>query len=704
MSTFASTFCLSRSQVVQPVPSLLRTKLVTISVTDLERLTQRVDQLEGVVRALYPVVQRLRAEVGVLTEQGSAGPSPDASTTSSGPYDAAVSEPASPPIPTPARAPDTVRNADMTRPPPAPSRPPGIATHQLDLEAVVGRYGTLALATMCILFGVGAFVRWAIARGFLGPAVRVALGLIAAAGVAGIGLRLRRHGAQRFGHILLALALAIVHVDAWGAGPMLDLVSSPVALGAAAIASASLAWLALVDAEPAIFSVGVGGALLAPFVTATQEPHVVALLAFGYLVIAISVWAVRDRGWAIPVAILALGSIVYAGAAAHVPQRDWEAPVAFLPSAFALACAGTAMFVLPPPHRSTLAQGALAALWSALGVLTAHGSIASGVVGGAALGTILAYATVPRLGGAAVRTLLGACLLPLALLGDALWVVPPVSVDRALVMAGWGVGAVIAAVVYSGLQSRGAAGATDASLDIGRSLAIAIAGLEGGAALVIACGERHPVLATVLLAMYSAVLAVVAAQRAWPSALLPIFVGLGAAALWSWALLAARVNFTYLPFLTRPSVAAAATVAGWGVAAAMLGRAHWLQPASRPTVAASESDAVLRALRLMPAVLLFLWARQELLGVVSSEVATCLLIAYYAAAGVTAVYVGRVRANRPLRHAGLAIAAYAALKTFGEAWQLSVALRIVSYLSAGIFLLAVAYWYRALDGREPIER
>jgi hypothetical protein len=40
---------------------------------------------------------------------------------------------------------------------------------------------------------------------------------------------------------------------------------------------------------------------------------------------------------------------------------------------------------------------------------------------------------------------------------------------------------------------------------------------------------------------------------------------------------------------------------------------------------------------------------------------------------------------------------YAAIKAVAEASHLGVALRTGSYLLAGAFLLAVAYWYRGVD-------
>jgi hypothetical protein len=87
----------------------------------------------------------------------------------------------------------------------------------LDLEALIGRYGTIALATLALLAGMGAFLTWAISHGLLGPTPRVVLGAIGAATVAGIGWWLRSRGTVRFGNTLLALALALLHLDLWAA-------------------------------------------------------------------------------------------------------------------------------------------------------------------------------------------------------------------------------------------------------------------------------------------------------------------------------------------------------------------------------------------------------------------------------------------------------------------------------------------------------
>jgi hypothetical protein len=108
------------------------------------------------------------------------------------------------------------------------------------LEALVGRYGTVALAVLLLLMGLGAFLTWAIANVSISPAARVGLGALGGGALAAAGVALRaRADAEGSGRAVSAtccspLALAAVHVDAWGAGPALGLVPPAVSLAVAA--------------------------------------------------------------------------------------------------------------------------------------------------------------------------------------------------------------------------------------------------------------------------------------------------------------------------------------------------------------------------------------------------------------------------------------------------------------------------------------
>ena len=141
------------------------------------------------------------------------------------------------------------------------------ATGGLELESVVGRYGTLMLGAFVILLGVGTLIVWAVQRGLLSPEVRVADGAVAGGCVGAAGLHFRRKGEVRYGNVLLALSLAMTDVVAWGAGPRLHIVPSGVALPVVDLVALALAALATQDGSEFLFGVAVAGALSAPFIT-----------------------------------------------------------------------------------------------------------------------------------------------------------------------------------------------------------------------------------------------------------------------------------------------------------------------------------------------------------------------------------------------------------------------------------------------------
>ena len=110
-----------------------------------------------------------------------------------------------------------------------------------------------------------------------------------------------------------------------------------------------------------------------------------------------------------------------------------------------------------------------------------------------------------------------------------------------------------------------------------------------------------------------------------------------------------------------------------------------------------EATQTRTAVRLAGSAVTFLWGNTELSHAYSADIATFLLVVYYAVVGVGAIFVGRAREIRILRQVGLGLAIFAALKAIAEALSLAIGLRVGSYLLAGLFLLAVAYWYRETE-------
>lgn len=621
---------------------------------------------------------------------------------------------------------------------------PGGATP--DLEAVVGRYGTVAVAALFVLLAAGAFLTWAVANYDLTPAARLGLGAAATAALAGAGLWLRARpvpaaavdgddadhaGARRFGDVLLALALAVTHVVAWAAGPYLRLVPPAAALGIAAAASAALAALAWRARQQALFLVGVGGALAAPFVTGSAEDYPGALRVYGWLVLSTALLAVprggaeRDR-WRGAFRLLALGGATYTAAhfggplamaaignPAGLALPGWML-ARLAPAVFALAVAavplGLALRPRPaadsadvasPDPRAPLAGLALAYLLAgavALALLAVDGPGATGWTLALALaGTLMAHAALapltapaltprppdPRRSRRGLTPVAAALALPLLGLTAALAGLDRVTgVAGALTAALWtAVGAAAAMRTWQQVPPAPA----DAPRPPLPSAHAAAAGFAAALVPVFLFSGRD-VLRVTALAAVVAIGALTLRPLRHPLALLAPALTAGAAAAWAWTLLDARPRYAYVPFVTSASLAAGAVVAAW----AFLARRVWRDGAG---VFPTGERRLLVALALVVAIG---WGREELAHAVAPDVATVLLIAYFAVVGIASIALGRARRLPVARQVGLALALYAAVKALLQASQLdAVGLRILSYLVVGGFFLGIAYWYRA---------
>ena len=549
----------------------------------------------------------------------------------------------------------------------------------------MGRYGTLALGALALVMALGAWLSWAIENYRLSDTARVAAGALAALTVGGIGLWLRGRGAARYGNVLLGIALALVHVDAWGAGPMLHVVPTPVALALAAAASAALAVLAYRNDEESLFLIGVGGALAAPFVTTDGRGSVPLLLLYGWVVLGGSIYALRGRAWRWAHWLVVNGAAAYAtvGAVNDPPAgAPWYLRDA--PLFFALNVAATAWAGEPAERR----RGVLARrlLYVALLPAFIYHDLPAAAVDRVALafaGTVLGYLAL-RGAGDGRSALVDRLALPLLFGSAALAAVLAASAPAAGgagVALLWAGAAVAAPFLWPGTRDE-------------RAADLAVAGVASAVALPVGldgAGSAAPAALAAHAALFALVL-----RREWHALVaVPVALSLAVATAWSWILLAVRPHYDYPPFATPASLAAAATVAA-GCAASWL----VVRRAMRDGGGGLGARAVLLVGAVGPA-LAVLWGSQELAYAVSPAVASFALIAFWAAAGVTAILVGRARGIAAARQAGLGLSILAALKAVGQASdEQSIGLRIGSYLVVGVFLLAVAYWYRAVPEPE----
>jgi uncharacterized membrane protein len=632
---------------------------------------QRLAVLEQHVRKLYEQIGALREELrtrdGVAPAPATAAaPAPSltaepAARVEEAPRVAASAEPA------PAPPPESPPAPPRPKPPRDPNRSRGQAP-DVDLEKLLGRYGTIAVASLAILMGVGTFLSWAIEHGLLGPTVRVVLGFIGAGIVAAVGLWVREKRDVRFGNVLLALALAIVHVDSWAAGPYLQVISTVAALTIAALASAALAALALTSEERTLFAIGFAGAMLAPFVTAREPGSVVQLLTYGWVVIALSLFAIRERGW-VPVLWLTVASaLVYVGAAAagpHNADSSWLATHA--PVLFAFACTAAGLLFARDTLRSKLALAFLLIACVATLGYSIHAQrleLAFSLVG-----TVASYLIARELETDEGWLVIGNVVLPLCFLLATIFSASDRSIQA---LAGAALAVVASLLAWEDEDER--------------AEHLFVACIASGIAILAYLAD-YDTRCVAALALHAALFTFFLRSTRAKLLLPPIVLGLTIATAWTFILLDARHPYAYTPFATIPSLLALVATSAW----------TWLAYAVRPVSVGeiTEDDALLGIASAVTIAVAFFWIRQELANAWSADTASFALIIYYAVAGLVLIFAGRVRGVGQLRVAGLGLAFLAGFDAIVETSQIgSVGLRVGARILVGAFLAAVAYWYR----------
>ena len=597
----------------------------------------------------------------------------------------------------PASEPPVAAATPRRRPTPIPSANP---PHSF--EQAVGRYGTIAVATITVLVGVGIFLNWAIERHLLSPEVRVVLGYLGAIGLAIGGIRLRIRGTREFGNVLLAMALGIVHLVCWSAGPLLHVLPSSVALAIGFVASMVLTEFALRHEEEALCAIGFGGAALAPFITSEDSTNVLALAVYGVIVLALSAAALRDRPWEMArnVTMGSFAVYVVALATTHAAHTAWPQLVNRLAILFPITVLLAIIPLTHSRHRRTLVRFATAGV--AVGGLLRedHSSLWSIVliVGAAviAIGALDLFRSdsVEREAeseadpeAARRNAFIDALALPLVLFLAAIVATPLArSTQSATMGAVWAVLALFM-THRNRAESEGDMYATTAALT---ALWIVPAAFSPDQ-------EFSRVLGAVVMGI---ALLLVGARMARQPLVAGGLASLAIASLWALAVLDNRPSFSYVPFVNWASIVTVIVIGGWLVALRITGRAGFLPMLSAQTRATLNVVVVIGA-----AGTAFLWGRAELVGAWNATASTALLIMYYAATGTLMIWLGRERHVKSLRVIGLLLTLLAAGKALVEAFHVpNVAVRITVFFAVSAFLIAVGYWYRggADGGQEPL--
>ena len=114
-----------------------------------------------------------------------------------------------------------------------------------NIEEKIGQYWLNRVGIVAILIGVSYFLKYAFENNWIGPAGRIAIGLLAGMGLVLWSERFRKRGYAAFSYSLKAVGIGTLYLSLWGAYQVYHLIPSSAAFVAMIIVTAAtmaLAW------------------------------------------------------------------------------------------------------------------------------------------------------------------------------------------------------------------------------------------------------------------------------------------------------------------------------------------------------------------------------------------------------------------------------------------------------------------------------
>jgi uncharacterized membrane protein len=241
------------------------------------------DQLEALraqVAALTARVYQLEQLSGISAE-----PEPQpASTTQQRPAVPATSPTLQPSLSAQPGA--GSRPPQAAAPSPTPFRqsnvnlPSTLTKQDAGLEKTIGQFWLNRIGIVALLVGVSYFLKYAFENNWIGPAGRIAIGLLAGIGLIVWSEKFRSRGHAAFSYSLKAAGIGTLYLSLWGAFQVYHLIPAAAAFGAMVIVTAATIVLALTQDAELLASFALAGGFATPVLLSTGENHEVALFSY----------------------------------------------------------------------------------------------------------------------------------------------------------------------------------------------------------------------------------------------------------------------------------------------------------------------------------------------------------------------------------------------------------------------------------------
>lgn len=221
-----------------------------------------------------------------------------------------------------------VEEAPETPPPPPSEQPEPAAAavaekgerSYVDLEFWLGGRGLLLLGVAALVLAVSFVVKEAIARGWMGPTVRVLLG--SGVGVLAVlaGERIRGLGYRIYGLWLAAGGFSAIYLSVWAAAVLYALVSAPLGFLLMVVVVTAAAVLGLLRGSESFVALAALGGYLAPLLVRVETASNLFGLGYLSLLSAAGFWVAYRGGWVYLGAVAVAGGTILSIAGAGDPH------------------------------------------------------------------------------------------------------------------------------------------------------------------------------------------------------------------------------------------------------------------------------------------------------------------------------------------------------------------------------------------------
>ena len=199
----------------------------------------------------------------------------------------------------------------LNAPPPAPPSPapPAPPKPAKSVESLIGAHWLNRVGIAALLVGAAFFLKLAIDNEWIGPAMRIGIGVVVGIALLVASDIFHRRGHRLFAHSLQVVAVGVLYLAIWAASQTYTLIANGTAFGAMTIVSVALVALALRHQSEFLAGLALTGGFLTPVLLSTGQNREMALFSYVALLDVAALILVALRPWIRALAVAFFGTL-----------------------------------------------------------------------------------------------------------------------------------------------------------------------------------------------------------------------------------------------------------------------------------------------------------------------------------------------------------------------------------------------------------